>query len=122
MRTGSRSFMRDPSFAQALHAHASGSLSCLADTRAQNAVAECFFGRVTSWMPVFGDEFQGWRSTRPTRRTRRTKMDQAMLSVVRAVEAGATTMKGVIDATGLSRLKIERALNVLKKQKLLVRL
>ena len=48
-------------------------------------------------------------------------MDQAMLSVVRAVEAGATTMKGVIDATGLSRLKIERALTALEKQKLLVR-
>ncbi|MDH2349292.1 YkgJ family cysteine cluster protein [Bradyrhizobium sp. SSUT112] len=48
-------------------------------------------------------------------------MDQAMLSVVRAVEAGATTMKGVIDATGLSRLKIERALSALEKQKLLVR-
>ena len=48
-------------------------------------------------------------------------MDQAILSVVRAVEAGATTMKGVIEATGLSRLKIERALNALEKQKLLVR-
>ncbi|HEX9213549.1 MAG TPA: YkgJ family cysteine cluster protein [Bradyrhizobium sp.] len=48
-------------------------------------------------------------------------MDQAMLSVVRAMEAGATTMKSVIDATGLSRLKIERALNALEKQKLLVR-
>src|SRR3954453_16764857 len=48
-------------------------------------------------------------------------MDQAMLSVARAVEAGATTMRGVIDATGLSRLKIERALNTLEKQKLLVR-
>jgi Fe-S-cluster containining protein len=48
-------------------------------------------------------------------------MDEAMMSVVRAVEAGATTMKGVIDATGLSRLKIERALNALEKQKLLVR-
>ncbi|MBR0776538.1 YkgJ family cysteine cluster protein [Bradyrhizobium diazoefficiens] len=48
-------------------------------------------------------------------------MDQAMQSVARAVEAGATTMKGVIDATGLSRLRIERALNALEKQKLLVR-
>ncbi|WGD54224.1 YkgJ family cysteine cluster protein [Bradyrhizobium sp. CB1650] len=48
-------------------------------------------------------------------------MDQAMLVAVRAVEAGATTMKGVIDATGLSRLKVERALNALEKQKLLVR-
>lgn len=44
-----------------------------------------------------------------------------MLTVVRAVEAGATTMKGVIDATGLSRLKIERALTALEKQKLLFR-
>jgi hypothetical protein len=44
-----------------------------------------------------------------------------MLSVARAVEAGATTMRGVIDATGLSCLKIERALNTLEKQKLLVR-
>jgi Fe-S-cluster containining protein len=48
-------------------------------------------------------------------------MDQATLQVVRAVEAGATTIKGVIDATGLSRLKIERALNALEKQRLLVR-
>src|SRR5262249_33653655 len=54
-------------------------------------------------------------------RTRTTTMDQAMQSVVRAVEAGATTIKGVIDATGLSRLKIERALIALEKQKLLVR-
>src|SRR3954464_1323753 len=48
-------------------------------------------------------------------------MDQGTLQVVRAVEAGATTIKGVIDATGLSRLKIERALNALEKQRLLVR-
>ena len=48
-------------------------------------------------------------------------MDQTALQVARAVEAGATTMKSVIDATGLSRLKVERALNTLEKQKLLVR-
>jgi hypothetical protein len=48
-------------------------------------------------------------------------MDQLMLNVVRAVERGATTIKGVIDATGLSRLKVERALHSLEKQKLLVR-
>ncbi|MGX1149118.1 Fe-S-cluster containining protein [Bradyrhizobium ottawaense] len=48
-------------------------------------------------------------------------MDQSTLQVARAVEAGATTMKSVIDATGLSRLKVERALNTLEKQKLLVR-
>ncbi|OAF07317.1 MULTISPECIES: YkgJ family cysteine cluster protein [Bradyrhizobium] len=48
-------------------------------------------------------------------------MDQATLQIVRAVEAGATTMKGIVDATGLSRLKVERALNALEKQKLLIR-
>jgi hypothetical protein len=48
-------------------------------------------------------------------------MDQVLSSVARAVEGGATTMKAVIDATGLSRLKVERALNTLEKQKLLVR-
>ena len=48
-------------------------------------------------------------------------MDQTALQVVRAVEAGATTMKGIVDATGLSRLKVERALSTLEKQKLLVR-
>jgi Fe-S-cluster containining protein len=48
-------------------------------------------------------------------------MDQVMSKVVRAVERGATTIKGVIDATGLSRLKVERALHSLEKQKLLVR-
>jgi hypothetical protein len=48
-------------------------------------------------------------------------MDQLMLVVVRAVESGVTTMRGVVDATGLSRLKVERALNALEKQKLLVR-
>jgi hypothetical protein len=48
-------------------------------------------------------------------------MDQLMLVVVRAVESGATTMRAVIDATGLSRLKVERALHALEKQELLVR-
>jgi Fe-S-cluster containining protein len=48
-------------------------------------------------------------------------MDQLLATVVRAVERGATTIKGVIDATGLSRLKVERALNALEKQKLLIR-
>jgi hypothetical protein len=48
-------------------------------------------------------------------------MDQMMSDVVRAVERGATTVKGVIDATGLSRLKVDRALRSLEKQKLLVR-
>jgi hypothetical protein len=48
-------------------------------------------------------------------------MDELRSSVARAVESGATTIKAVIDATGLSRLKVERALNSLEKQKLLVR-
>jgi hypothetical protein len=48
-------------------------------------------------------------------------MDPVMSDVVRAVGRGATTMKGVIDATGLSRLKVERALQALEKQKLLIR-
>jgi hypothetical protein len=48
-------------------------------------------------------------------------MDEVTLKVVRAVESGATTIKGVVDATGISRLKVERALLSLEKQKLLVR-
>ncbi|QPF88209.1 YkgJ family cysteine cluster protein [Bradyrhizobium genosp. L] len=48
-------------------------------------------------------------------------MDQVALVVVRAVESGATTTRSVIDATGLSRLKVERALGALEKQKLLFR-
>jgi hypothetical protein len=48
-------------------------------------------------------------------------MDQTMLNVVRAVERGAATVKDVVDATGLSRLRAERALHALEKQKLLVR-
>ena len=48
-------------------------------------------------------------------------MDQVTLLVVRAIESGATTTKNIIDATGLSRLKAERALQSLEKQKLLFR-
>lgn len=48
-------------------------------------------------------------------------MDQVVSKVARAVESGASSIRGVIDATGLSRLKVERALNALEKQKLLVR-
>ena len=48
-------------------------------------------------------------------------MDQQVWNVARAVEGGATTIRAVADATGLSRLKIERALRTLEKQKWLVR-
>jgi hypothetical protein len=48
-------------------------------------------------------------------------MDQVTSEVARAVAGGATNIKAVIDATGLSRLKVERALNSLEKQKWLVR-
>lgn len=48
-------------------------------------------------------------------------MDQVTSVVVRAVESGATTTKAIVDATGLSRLKVERALGALEKQKLLSR-
>jgi hypothetical protein len=48
-------------------------------------------------------------------------MDQMMLAVIRAVERGATTIRAVIDVTALSRLKVERAVRSLEKQKLLVR-
>lgn len=48
-------------------------------------------------------------------------MDELRSNVARAIESGATTIKAVIDATGLSRLKVERAINSLEKQKLLVR-
>lgn len=44
-----------------------------------------------------------------------------MLSVARAVESGATTIRAVVDATGLSRLKVERALLSLEKQKRIIR-
>ncbi len=48
-------------------------------------------------------------------------MDQVTSDVARAVAGGATNIKAVIDATGLSRLKVERALSALEKQKRLVR-
>lgn len=48
-------------------------------------------------------------------------MDQLGSRIARAVAGGATTTKAVMDATGLSRLKVERGLNALEKQKLLVR-
>jgi Fe-S-cluster containining protein len=48
-------------------------------------------------------------------------MDEITSLVVLAVQGGAATVKSVVDATGLSRLKVERALNTLIKQKLLFR-
>jgi hypothetical protein len=48
-------------------------------------------------------------------------MDQVTLVVVRAIESGATTTKAIIDSTGISRLKVDRTLNTLEKQKLLFR-
>ncbi len=48
-------------------------------------------------------------------------MEEATSSVARAVSSGSATVKSVIEATGLSRLKVERALNALERQKLLVR-
>jgi Fe-S-cluster containining protein len=48
-------------------------------------------------------------------------MDEVMSKVVRAIERGATTMRGIVDTTGLSRLKVERALRTLEKQRLLIR-
>jgi len=48
-------------------------------------------------------------------------MDQVTLVVVRAIESGATTTKRIVDATGLSRLKVERALSTLEKQSLAFR-
>ncbi len=48
-------------------------------------------------------------------------MDQVISKVALAVESGATTIRGIVDATGLSRLKVERALQWLEKQKRLVR-
>ncbi|MCC8963217.1 YkgJ family cysteine cluster protein [Bradyrhizobium sp. Pear76] len=48
-------------------------------------------------------------------------MDQVALLVVRTVESGSTTTKEIVGATGLSRLKVERALGALEKQKLLFR-
>src|SRR3954467_8533811 len=61
----------------------------------------------------------GTQSSDGRQKNKSAKMDQATLQVVRAVEAGATTIKEKMDATGLSRLKIERALNALEKQRLL---
>src|SRR5215475_5814343 len=48
-------------------------------------------------------------------------MDQEASKVALAVERGATTTRGVIDVTGLSRLKVERALRWLEKQNRLIR-
>lgn len=48
-------------------------------------------------------------------------MDQVISKVVFAIERGATTIRAVIDMTGLSRLKVERALQALEKQKRLLR-
>jgi hypothetical protein len=48
-------------------------------------------------------------------------VDQTVSKVILALERGATTIRGVIDATGLSRLKVERALHSLEKQKRLIR-
>ena len=48
-------------------------------------------------------------------------MDQETSWVALAVESGATTTRGVIDVTGLSRLKVERALRWLEKQNRLIR-
>jgi Fe-S-cluster containining protein len=48
-------------------------------------------------------------------------MDEVQSMVARAVERGATTIRAVIDSTGLSRLKVERALQALEKQKLIIR-
>jgi hypothetical protein len=59
--------------------------------------------------------------TAKKKKKRNKKMDQITSTVARAVASGLTTIKAVIDATGLSRLKVERALNSLEKQKLLVR-
>ena len=60
-------------------------------------------------------------NTAITRKKVTKKMDKATSDVARAVAGGATNIKAVIDATGLSRLKVERALNSLEKQKWLVR-
>jgi hypothetical protein len=59
--------------------------------------------------------------TAKKKKKRNKKMDQTTSTVARAVASGLTTIKAVIDATGLSRIKVERALNSLEKQKLLVR-
>jgi Fe-S-cluster containining protein len=46
---------------------------------------------------------------------------EAISQVALAVERGATTVRGIIDVTGLSRLKVERALHSLEKQKRIIR-
>src|SRR5690348_14303607 len=48
-------------------------------------------------------------------------MDQETSKVALAVERGATTTRRVIDETGLSRLKVERALRWLEKHNRLIR-
>lgn len=48
-------------------------------------------------------------------------MDEVTSKVALAVESGATTIRGVINVTGLSRLKVDRALQSLEKQKRLIR-
>src|SRR3569833_2033347 len=48
-------------------------------------------------------------------------MDRTMSDVLLAVGRGATTTRGILDATGLSRLKCERSLHALEKQMLLIR-
>jgi Fe-S-cluster containining protein len=48
-------------------------------------------------------------------------MDEGQAKVARAIQFGASTIRGVIDATGFSRLKVERALQALEKQKLVIR-
>ena len=48
-------------------------------------------------------------------------MDNVIAKVAIAIETGATTIRGVAEATGLSRLKVERALHTLEKQKRLIR-
>jgi hypothetical protein len=55
------------------------------------------------------------------KQARKPEMDPVTMNVARAVERGAATIKAVIEVTGLSRLKVERAVLALEKQKLLVR-
>jgi hypothetical protein len=62
-----------------------------------------------------------WRSITTAKTPARRRMDQVNLVVVRALESGATTTKTIIGATGLSRLKVDRALGALEKQKLVFR-
>jgi Fe-S-cluster containining protein len=48
-------------------------------------------------------------------------MDEVISKVALAVESGAATTRAIIDQTGLSRLKVERALHALEKQNRVVR-